>query len=645
MRRLLVVPFLSLGFFSCEEPEPEPQPNPNPPLLPVQACPGEAGCEAVDAPGALLAGAAKRDVTPYGFEVARLTYLDNNRPERCDPNLYQGVPVCGELKDSRLDDCGNDALCFGDEGYEGADADGSEGDGITDFFLDCGRDRICPPPFDTPEEGELATNGLDDDGDGAVDEGAWVAADEGEGDGVFQGLWVAGYGNNRPAMGVKDPLWARTIVLQQDDVTVAMVTVDAVGLFYDIVEDVRERLEAARPGAVDLVVIQSTHTHEAPDTLGQWGHEDPYAGLQLGHGRNDRHMELITQGSVDSILEAVDNLVPARVLVGKTNTAVDGFLRDSRDPKIFEDTLTSIRVVDESDATIATLVNWGNHPESLDSRNNYISSDYPHTTRLAIEEGLPATDAHPARAGLGGIAIYQQGLVGGLMGPNGFPITGRDGTVYENEIKSFARTDAFGDNLAEQAFIAMESEVEVTGQLRFSRLPYRAPVENRVFQVGFHNGWFDRGLFDFDIDAAFNDENVPHLQTEVALIYFGEIGWLTGPGEIFPELWVGFDPAQSFGRDTIDPNNPNPPNLDDAPEGPYLKEIVGVEYPILLGLAQDETGYFVPPYNFKLDEVAPYIEEAEGDHYEETNSIGPSAVPLFLEHAGALLDFESKRAP
>ena len=40
----------------------------------------------------------------------------------------------------------------------------------------------------------------------------------------------------------------------------------------------------------------------------------------------------------------------------------------------------------------------------------------------------------------------------------------------------------------------------------------------------------------------------------------------------------------------------------------------------------------------------PYIEEALGDCYEETNSIGPKAVPLMLEAQSVLLRYETKRA-
>ncbi|MFZ9889939.1 MAG: hypothetical protein ACO3JL_20780, partial [Myxococcota bacterium] len=151
----------------------------------------------------------------------------------------------------------------------------------------------------------------------------------------------------------------------------------------------------------------------------------------------------------------------------------------------------------------------------------------------------------------------------------------------------------------------------------------------------------DRSLFGFDPNLPIGGENTPLLETEVAIIRLGDIAWVTAPGELFPEVWVGFDAAQSFGVPTISDDNPNPPDLSKAPQGPYLKELVNARFPLLLGLTPDESGYMVPPYDFQLDEMAPYINEAPGDHYEETNSIGPAAIPRYLEHVGALLYHEA----
>ena len=447
---------------ACPE-EPQPAPTPNAAEEPTPAadlvCPGSDPC----APGGdatLFAAAVARRVTPQGFEIAKAQYLKNDRPSYCEPGLPRGTETrCGELSDNFLDDCGSDTLCPRDEGYQAPDEDGSELDGVPDYFWDCGRDRICPPPFDTPEEGELGTNGIDDDGDGAVDEGAWVAADEDgtEGDGVFQGLWIAGYGNNRPAMGIRDDLWTRVVVLKQGNTSVALVTLDAVGLFFDEVLRIKERLQDELPDTVDQVFLQSTHTHEAPDTMGQWGIAFPYDEYPFQHGRDGAHMELIREETVSAIVAAVAALQPATVVAASTNTRVEGFLHDSRDPQIFNDEMVTIQFKDATGAAIATIVNWGNHPEILDSRNNYVSSDFPHALREALENGLPATDRYEAEAGFGGVAVFQQGTVGGLVGPNGFLITGRDGTEYENANKTWARADAFGENLAQLAFDALKS--------------------------------------------------------------------------------------------------------------------------------------------------------------------------------------------
>jgi hypothetical protein len=50
-------------------------------------------------------------------------------------------------------------------------------------------------------------------------------------------------------------------------------------------------------------------------------------------------------------------------------------------------------------------------------------------------------------------------------------------------------------------------------------------------------------------------------------------------------------------------------------------------------------GYIIPEYNYVLSERVPYIEEAEGDHYEETNSLGPGTATLVLEWADRLIEW------
>jgi hypothetical protein len=232
-----------------------------------------------------------------------------------------------------------------------------------------------------------------------------------------------------------------------------------------------------------------------------------------------------------------------------------------------------------------------------------------------------------------------QGAVGGLLNPLRVTPISVDGDVPRQY--SFAKVKAIGDIVALTALAALEQAQEVVPNLAFGATALRLPVENTQFQLVFIN--FDilrRRLYDFDRGRVISETNFPHLASEVAKVHLGHVRFLAVPGELFPELAIGFDPAFAFGQPLIRADNPNPPDLSLAPPGPYLKEQLGGEVNVILGLANDELGYLVPPYDYKLHPTAPYDQRPPGDHYEETNSLGPSTVPKLLEAARGLFAWE-----
>jgi hypothetical protein len=79
-------------------------------------------------------------------------------------------------------------------------------------------------------------------------------------------VYMAGFGHNRKAAGVLDPLKVRAVVLEHDKDRLAFVSVDLVGFFHANVVRVREQLPGFR-----YVLVSSTHNHEGPDSLGLWG--------------------------------------------------------------------------------------------------------------------------------------------------------------------------------------------------------------------------------------------------------------------------------------------------------------------------------------------------------------------------------------
>jgi hypothetical protein len=132
----------------------------------------------------------------------------------------------------------------------------------------------------------------------------------------------------------------------------------------------------------------------------------------------------------------------------------------------------------------------------------------------------------------------------------------------------------------------------------------------------------------YNPNLPFDTNNEPWLPLRATYLQIGPLGIVTAPGELHPELWVGgYDQSWTWGYPFYDMTKPNLPDFSRAPQPPYMRDLVlahtGVRYPVVAGLAEDYIGYIVPSYNYVLDPVNPYFKEAEGDHYEETYSLGP----------------------
>lgn len=507
-----------------------------------------------------------------------------------------------------------DISCPGGPGCTG------EGDGV--FRVGAARASIDPDLVETEWE--------DENGNGERDSGE--AFTDVNGNGKFDAVWMAGFGNGRPARGFNDALWVKALVLEWNDIRLGIVVFDSVGVFITEFDKIRDALPASLE--LDHVLFAATHVHEGPDTIGLWGEKELVSGVDLDY------MARLRERGVEAITAAVGKLEPVVMSVSQIDTVDDSgsskpFVGDNRDPVIIDLTLTALRFesINTPGTTVATLVNWAAHPEYAGSENNYLSADYVHYLRDAIENGVAenAVRGLPAITGIGGEVIFANGALGGQIGPGGGtrPI-GADG--LEVESSGIPRAEAAGTNVGRLALEAMNS-ASMTKDVAAPTLAVRsgrisAIVENTFYHVAALVDVFDRSFSGYDETRPIGEGNLPYLETRVTYVQIGSVGIAGVPGEPHPELMVGgYDGSRSYGREIVDPSNPNPPPLADAPEGPYVADLVkmnpGVEYALCFGLAEDFMGYIVPAYNYKLDDNYPYIEEADGDHYEETNSIGP----------------------
>ena len=108
-------------------------------------------------------------------------------------------------------------------------------------------------------------------------------------------VYLAGFGHNRKATGVHDPLKARAVVLRHGDRKIAGC------------QSRRGRLLSAagrRPCApaqgFTYVLVSSTHNHEGPDTMGLWG------PCRFSSGIDAAYLRLIVESSIVEAVRAAD---------------------------------------------------------------------------------------------------------------------------------------------------------------------------------------------------------------------------------------------------------------------------------------------------------------------------------------------------
>ena len=458
--------------------------------------------------------------------------------------------------------------------------------------------------------------------------GVW---DEGEpytdtnGNRVFDGYWMAGFGNGRLAYDVHDPIWARAIALRQNQTTVVMVAVDALGLFAEETAEVQKLLDPKLD--IDLLLLSATHVHQNADLVGGWGPDVATSGI------NPSYQKLVRQGIAQAVTKAITTLVPTRVSLGSIaveegpNHDMRRYVSDTRDPVVIDNTLHTIQFLDLSNTPprpVATIVNWAHHPESVGSENHSITSDFVYFLRDELE-----------KKGAGPV-IYVSGALGGQIGPGRVEPVDDMGQVVKQE--GFKKAELIGRSVAKFALnaIADPNARVVEGKdakLRFRTAGVAAQIANLVYHFAQMLGIYKRTTCCYDTSRPIGDDNLPSVETRVAYLQLGPASIITNPGELLPELFLGGYSGDHAGTyQFIDMMQPNYPDVSKAPKPPYLIDLMDGEraHRMTFGLTMDFLGYIVPRYNWVLDADKPYFEEAKGDHYEETNSIGPLAEPQIV---------------
>lgn len=471
---------------------------------------------------------------------------------------------------------------------------------------------------------------------------------------TWQGLPLAGFGgaitglNFRYATGVHDDLWARTLVLEKNGTVLVVQSLDLVGVLHLDINPVKRSVEQAIGIPADDIVICSTHVHSGPDPVGIW------AGIV-----DEGLMRRTRDRMVESIVKAWRSRQPARMKsvsvepvsgfdpqthelkrgaavrtgddltshdAGVTSGVYDQFLyqTDMRDPVVRATEIVALQFDDPTTGkTVATLVNWHDHPEVLESSNTLISSDFPHYLRERME------------ARLGGTCVYVSGTVGNQIGAlrgtnvperdlNGQPvwdpsITGPGGAPFPKLVSAggITKIRSIGCGIADEAIAALSSASwSRSPKLSVKTEPLYIDLENPAFMLltlylqRVRSPYLSPQPNDLAIKGIPGFvSTVGGVKVPITIATLGDAQLVTVPGEVAPEYFLGR-------KGTVANYGPQWGSWT-FPAMPSIRSYMTGRDKIVCGLANSYLGYLIP-----RTDTLPIWQVNHPNYYEEMVSAG-----------------------
>jgi hypothetical protein len=450
----------------------------------------------------------------------------------------------------------------------------------------------------------------------------------------YDGIFLAGFDDNRIATGMADDLWARALVLESGTTKIAIVAIDVIGYYskttYYGLEQIK-KLVSPKLGISDIL-ITSTHNHEGPDTIGAWG-PNP-----LSDGKYPKYLRFIDHQIAKAITQAAESTQAARLKLGRTDTkespSIAGMQTRTggRPPVFFDEEMRVMQFIGTQgktrNKTIATFINWNTHPESMEDKNTLITSDFIHAVRDTVEKKY------------GGTAVYVSGDIGAVEIIGDTNNKNNDRTTFDGKdfplssqknrpVFTIERTYAIGRDIAKAAIYTIEkSEWSTVSKIDLKKAELRVPMDNKAY--AFLN---DKSVLDNPAVA------MKEVETWVYAITLGDAQIITTPGELFPEVFYGVEKYRR--KDCPEADTKRPPE-------PSVYDRMTKKYKFIIGLCPDEFGYIVPGYDFfpPTPDAFTVIKQTPDpckakrvpNHYHETNSSSSQLAPAWACIAAQLLD-------
>ena len=335
-------------------------------------------------------------------------------------------------------------------------------------------------------------------------------------------MLLDGYWSERMSTGVHAPLKVKALVLDDGRTRVALLIADIISYYFQWVEQAKARQTAVAP---ENVVIAATHTHASPLLLGVFGEVDP------------GYVDFVGARMAEAITRAAENLQPARIgfaagELPEEDGEIPGAAQNWHNPGVIDPAVLVMRVETTGGEPMATLVNFGNHPDVLGDETTLVSPDF----FWYIYEGVTEE--------LGGATLVFNRALGGVE-----PIG--QGANDIDEAKAIMQRIG---GIVTQGVIETAEAIHWHDHPRITvrRTRCEFPVLSPLILQGFAEGMF----------PIVPEDGVQ--VNEMALIEVGPAQFLTVPGEPHPEVVF------------------------------KLVDMMDTPYPFVLSMAEDGVGYMVP---------------------------------------------------
>ncbi len=402
---------------------------------------------------------------------------------------------------------------------------------------------------------------------------------------------------------VRDDQKIRTVAISDGRGISIFASVDTFGLANNEVKVIREKFQAyadSKGWDITSINISALHQHSCVDTFGLNGDIvgalftssiRNLLGLELPSGKNPEFMENLYEVSVQSMIDAVEDMKTGKLYFGTADATE--YIREKREPEVFDSNLNRIRFVPDAEGEAETwIVNLPIHCVGNGAAGTMVTGDYPYFMEKYINEKENANFMLILGAELAISSEYPEDLVA-----DPYYIE-----MYNDE--GYARMASYGYLLAElAASVENDKELDPILNVRFTEV--FVPVSNSIFKLAARGGLLTNTVVKNGLDYE--------TPTEVGYVEFGrDLAIAVVPGELAPEIAFG---GAITAEDSWDGTEWNYTAFADATERKL----------IVFGITNDQIGYMLTDNDWRS-----YLTENE-----EIVSTGPKAGAII---AAAYLD-------